>query len=85
MALFGATMNFQDHALPDNVVMFPGAHRRRPLASAAHAPTRHPAAPRRCEAAARSGNEINARLMVLLGICVTGAAAVISAAHFVQG
>jgi hypothetical protein len=31
-----------------------------------------------------SGAELNARLMVLLGICATGAAAIVSAAHLLQ-
>ena len=32
-----------------------------------------------------TGAELNARLMVLLGICVTSATAIVSAAHFLQG
>ena len=32
-----------------------------------------------------SGAELNARLMVLLGICVSSAAALVSAVHFLQG
>ncbi len=78
-------MNFQDHGrtLPDNVVAFPGVQRNRPQCqSLAHEPVR--SAPHR-RAVAMSGAELNARLMVLLGICVTGAAAVVSAAHFLQG
>lgn len=69
-------MNFQDHghALPDNVVMFPGARRPR---------LQHQSLPIRL--AARSGAELNARLMILLGICVSGAAVLVSAAHFLQG
>ena len=78
-------MHFQDHGrtLPDNVVAFPGVRRTRPQhQSLAHEPA-HPAPHRR--AAAISGAELNARLMVLLGICVTSATAVVSAAHFLQG
>lgn len=78
-------MNFQDHGrtLPDNVVAFPGMHRTRPQhQSLAHQPVQ-PAPHRRAEV--MSGGELNARLMVLLGICVTSAAAVVSAAHFLQG
>lgn len=75
-------MNLQNHghALPDNVVMFPGARRPRPqdellpVRSAPHRP-----------AAAVSGAELNARLMVLLGICVSSAAALVSVVHFLQG
>jgi hypothetical protein len=73
-------MNLQNHghALPDNVVMFPGARRPRPqdelppVRSAPHRP-------------AVSGAELNARLVVLLGICVSSAAALVSAVHFLQG
>lgn len=70
-------MNFQDHGrtLPDNVVAFPGVR---------HARLQHQQ-PAHRRAAAISGAELNARLMVLLGICVTSAAAVVSAAHFLQG
>jgi hypothetical protein len=75
-------MNFQNHghALPDNVVMFPGARRPRPQHEVL--PVR--SAPHR-QAAAMSGAELNARLMVLLGICVSCAAALVSAVHFLQG
>ena len=78
-------MNFQDHGrtLPDNVVAFPGVRRTRPQhQSPAQEPVR--STPHR-RAAAMPGAELNARLMVLLGICVTGATAVVSAAHFLQG
>jgi hypothetical protein len=78
-------MTFQDHGrtLPDNVVAFPGVRRTRPQhQSLAHQPVQ-PAAHRR--AAVMSGGELNARLMVLFGICVTSAAAVVSAAQFLQG
>lgn len=78
-------MNFQDlgRTLPDNVVAFPGVRRTRPQhQSPAQEPIR--SAPRR-RAAVTSGAELNARLMVLLGICVTSATAVVSAAHFLQG
>ena len=78
-------MKFQDHGrtLPDNVVAFPGVRRTRPQhQSLAHEPVR--SAPHR-RAVATSGAELNARLMVLLGICVTSATVVVSAAHFLQG
>ena len=78
-------MNFQDHGrtLPDNVVAFPGVRcTRSQHRSLAHEPA-HPAPHRR--AAAISGAELNTRLMVLLGICVTSATAVVSAAHFLHG
>jgi hypothetical protein len=75
-------MNFQNHghALPDNVVMFPGPrsprpqHQSRPAHSAPHR-----------QAAAISGAELNARLLVLFGICVSSAATLVSAVHFLQG
>ena len=75
-------MNAQNlgHALPDNVVMFPGAARAR----LQHQPLQVRSAPHR-PATVVSGAELNARLMVLLGICVSGAAAVVSAVHFLQG
>ena len=78
-------MNFQDHGrtLPDNVVAFPGVRRTRPQhQSLAHQPVQ-PAPHRR--AAVMSGGELNARLMVLFGICITSAAAVVSAAHLLHG
>ena len=75
-------MNFQDHghALPDNVVMFPGARRARPQ----HQSPAARSAPHR-QAAVASGAALNARLMVLFGICVTSAATLVSAVHFLQG
>jgi hypothetical protein len=78
-------MSFQDYGrtLPDNVVAFPGVRRTRPQhQSLALEPVR--SAPHR-RAAVMSGAELNARLMVLLGICVTSATVVVSAAHFLQG
>lgn len=72
-------MNFQNHghALPDNVVMFPGVRRSR---------LQHPSSPGRSKpAAAVSGAELNARLLVLLGICVSSVAALVSAVHFLVG
>ena len=78
-------MNSQDHGrtLPDNVVAFTGVHRSRlQHPSLAHEPVQ-PARHRRT--AMMSGGELNARLMVLFGICVTSAAAVVSTAHFLQG
>ena len=72
-------MNFQDHghALPDNVVMFPGARRSRLQGQ--------PLPVRAKPATAVSGAELNARLLVLLGICVSGATALVSAVHFLVG
>ena len=75
-------MNLQDHGhtLPDNVVAFPGMRRTGPsFARESVQP-----APQRLTAA-MSAAELNARLTILLGICVTGAAVVVSAAHFLQG
>jgi hypothetical protein len=72
-------MNLQNHghALPDNVVMFPGACRSR----LQHQSLPVPAKP----AATVSGAELNARLLVLFGICVSSAAALVSAVHFLVG
>ncbi len=72
-------MNFQDHghALPDNVVMFPGVRRSR---------LQDQSLPVRSKpAAAVSGAELNARLLVLLFICVSSATALVSAVHFLVG
>ena len=75
-------MNLQDHGhtLPDNVVAFPGMRRTGPSFARESV---QPAPQRR--AAAMPAAELNARLTILLGICVTGAAVVVSAAHFLQG
>ena len=72
-------MNFQDHghALPDNVVMFPGARRSRLQGRSLPVPAK--------PAAVMSGAELNARLMVLLGICVSSAAVLVSAVHLLHG
>jgi hypothetical protein len=77
-------MNFQDHGrtLPDNVVAFPGVRHTRPQHPSFSREPVQPALHRR--AAVMSGAELNARLMVMLGICVTSAAVVVSAAHFLQ-
>ena len=74
-------MNSQDHchALPDNVVMFPGAHRLRQQHQAL------PVRPAPHRVSAVSAAELNARLMVLLGICISSAAILVSAVHFLQG
>lgn len=71
-------MNFQDHdrTLPDNVVAFPGMRRTRPQHQSQE--------PAHRRAAVMTGAELNARLMILLGICVTSATALVSAAHFLQ-
>ena len=73
------TLQNHGHTLPDNVVMFPGARRPRPQ----HSFPLHPAA--RKPAAAVSGADLNARLMILLGVCVSGAAMLVSVVHFLQG
>jgi hypothetical protein len=74
-------MTFQTHA-PDNVVAFPGAYRRR-----AQIPMERPHArtPRRERAVALSGAELNVRLLILLGICTSSAAIVLTAAHILYG
>jgi hypothetical protein len=78
-------MNFQDHGrtLPDNVVAFPGVRRTRPQHQSLAQQPIQPAPHRR--AAVMSGAEVNARLMVLLAVCVTSAAVIVSAARFLQG
>lgn len=64
--------------LADNVVAFPGAHRTQ-VGTAASNTLR--ALPHGVRPSAATGVEINARLLILLGICTTGAAVVLSAAH----
>jgi hypothetical protein len=85
-----AMMSLQDHGfnlhtLPRNVVAFPGTRSGRP-------PMFHAANGTTCQSPHRSkrpvavaGAELNARLMVLLGICVTSAAIALSAVHILQG
>jgi hypothetical protein len=75
-------MNLQNHgrALPDNVVMFPGTRSLRMT----HHPVPLRPVPRR-RAIVMSGAELNARLSLLLGICVGGATVLVSAVHFLQG
>jgi hypothetical protein len=68
------------HALPDNVVMFPGARHLRPQQHQAL-----PILPAPHRVSAVSGAELNARLVVLLGICISSAAILVSAVHFLQG
>jgi hypothetical protein len=65
---------------PDNVVMFPASRCARPQDRGV---SQHPASHPR--SAALSGAELNARLVILLCICVSGAAALVSAAHFLHG
>jgi hypothetical protein len=62
---------------PDNVLIFPASRRAQPQC--------RPASATRRRAAALSGAELNARLMILLCICVSGAVALVSAAHFLHG
>ena len=78
--LQAATMTFQTHA-PDNVVAFPGAYRRRSqVAVELQSPSPHGK-----RAAALSGEELNARLLILLGICTSSAAIILTAAHILHG
>lgn len=78
-------MNLRDHGrtVPDNVVPFPGVRRTRPQ-HPSFAPEPVQPAPQR-RATVMSGAELNARLTILLSICVTSAVVVVSAAHFLQG
>lgn len=64
---------------PDNVVMFPAKYRARPQ----RRPDLDRPAPHR-RVTALSGAALNVRLMLLLCICVSGAAALVSAAHFLH-
>lgn len=72
-------MTFQTHAT-DNVVAFPNPYRRRPQVT-----VEIPQSSRDRRAAALSGAELNARLLILLGICTSSAAIVLTAAHILHG
>ncbi len=78
--LQAATMTFQTHPT-NNVVEFPGVHRRRAQLAAELAQAR---SPRRECAVALSGAELNVRLLILLGICTSSAAIILTAAHILQ-
>lgn len=71
--------------LPDNVVVFPRARRVRPAASVPASGTdRQLPRPNR-QPPAITGAELNARLLILLAICTTGAVLAISAAQILHG
>jgi hypothetical protein len=74
-------MTFQTHA-PDNVVEFPSAYRRRAQLGSEFPQSRSPRGKR---ATALSGAELNARLLILLGICTSSAAIILTATHILQG
>jgi hypothetical protein len=87
LLLRAATMNFRHHGVnldtpPDNVIAFPCVHRDRlaPTAGIHRSYTR-----RNKQPVAITGAELNARLLILLGICATSAALALSAAHILQG
>jgi uncharacterized membrane protein YphA (DoxX/SURF4 family) len=84
-SLQAASMYSQDHgfeALPANVVAFPCARRR--MAAAAPEIVR-PSSRSGKRSVAVTGAEVNARLLILLGICTTNAAVVLSAVHLLHG
>ena len=69
----------------DNVVIFPASRRTHWQRQAiSHRPVSRRSAPHR-RTPALSGAALNARLTVLLCICVSGAVTVVSAAHFLHG
>jgi hypothetical protein len=74
-------MTFQMHAT-NNVVEFPGVHRRRAQIAMERPQAR---SPRRERAVALSGAEVNVRLLILLGICTSSAAIILTATHILQG
>ena len=80
-SLQAATMNVQTHS-PSNVVAFPGAYRRRTQLTAEFPQSPSPYGKR---ATALSGEELNARLLILLGICTSSAAIILTAAHILHG
>jgi hypothetical protein len=67
--------------LSDNVIAFPGAHRGERMRAAVI--TRSSSARDR-RAVALSGAELNGRLLLLLGICMSSAAILLSAVHILQ-
>jgi uncharacterized membrane protein YphA (DoxX/SURF4 family) len=84
-SLQAASMHSQNHcfkALPANVVAFPCAHR---CTAATASEIVRPSSRSSKRLVAASGAEINARLLVLLGICTTNAAVVLSAVHLLHG
>jgi hypothetical protein len=77
-------MNFQHRGLDtlsDNIIAFPSAHRGGRTAAAE---TARPSSPRHRRAIALSGAELNGRLLLLLGICMSSAAVLLSTVHILQ-
>jgi hypothetical protein len=77
-------MNFQDdgsNTLSGNVIVFPGTHRDGRADAAEPA---RPSSPRERRAVALSGAELNGRLLLLLGICMSSAAILLSAVHVLR-
>jgi hypothetical protein len=71
--------------LPDNVVAFSCARRGRPATSRQVDETGR-SSPHRCKRpVAISGAEMNARLLILFGICATSAALAVSSVHILLG
>jgi len=67
-------------ALPCNIIAFPDARRPRPaVAASARAPRQGN------RSMALTGAELNARLLILLGICTTGATGLLLAVRFLHG
>jgi hypothetical protein len=62
--------------LPGNVIAFPRAHRDRPAAAPAQ---------RKGKSVAITGAELNARLLLLFGICMTSATSALLAVHILHG
>ena len=81
-----AAMKLQDSgtgsgALAGNIIAFRGGRRGWSALSEASVPAR----PGKRQAAAMTGAEINARLLVLLGICTTTAAGLLLAVRILHG
>ena len=77
-------MNLQHHGLntlSENVIAFPGTHRDGRANAAGIA---RPSSPRHQRALALSGAALNGRLLLLLGICVSSAAILLSTVHILQ-
>jgi hypothetical protein len=67
-------------ALPCNVIAFPNARRDRPAIAASVRPPRQGN-----RSVALTGAELNARLLILLGLCTTGATSLVLAVRLLHG
>ena len=71
--------------LPDNVIAFPGARRRRAAGAPPAGETARFSRHRGKQPVAISAAELNTRLLILFGICTTSAAIAVSSVHILLG